>query len=443
MMTHLRDRIKEFARIPVAKLRANPRNWRTHPEAQRKALRGMLNEIGFSSAVIARELPDGSYELIDGHLRLESMGPNDKVPTLILDVDEGEADKLLLTLDPLAAMAGTDKEMLAGLFESTSFDDDALASLIADTTGYEFDIDDDDQDGEDAEPQIDKAEELRAKWGVERGHLWRLGEHLLLCGDSTSADDVEHLMDGHRAGICFTSPPYAQQREYRDAATEKVSDWDALMRGVFGNVPLADDGQLLVNLGLVHRDGEWWPYWDGWIEWMRENGWKRFGWYVWDQGFGLPGDWNGRFGPSHEFVFHFNRSAQRPEKTLAKKPENIKKRSKGASTMRGKDGVCREFTSPEASAQPRKIPDSVIRVNRMHGGHNIAHPAVFPVGLSELVIEAWPGIAYEPFSGSGTTLIACENLGRKCRAIEISPAYVAVAIQRWADHTGGSPELVR
>jgi hypothetical protein len=75
-----------------------------------------------------------------------------------------------------------------------------------------------------------------------------------------------------------------------------------------------DAGQVLVNLGLIHRDGEWLPYWDGWISWMREQGWRRFGWYVWDQGSGIPGDWNGRLAPSFEFVWHFNRESVEPAK---------------------------------------------------------------------------------------------------------------------------------
>jgi len=138
-----------------------------------------------------------------------------------------------------------------------------------------------------------------------------VGGHRLLCGDATIADDVARLMDGEEADICFTSPPYAQQRDYKTGP----QDWDALMQGVFSILPLTHDAQVLVNLGLVHRDGEWLPYWDGWIEWMREVGWRRFGWYVWDQGPGLPGDWNGRLAPSHEFIFHFNRIATRTRKT--------------------------------------------------------------------------------------------------------------------------------
>jgi DNA modification methylase len=125
-------------------------------------------------------------------------------------------------------------------------------------------------------------------------------------------------MDGEKADLCFTSPPYGQQRDY-GVAKELVQDWDGLMRGVFANLPMSDDGQVLVNLGLIHRDGEWLPYWDGWIEWMREQGWRRFGWYVWDQGSGLPGDWSGRFAPSFEFVFHFNLESVKPEQVHQQK----------------------------------------------------------------------------------------------------------------------------
>ena len=88
----------------AADLRPNPRNWRVHPPEQQDALRGVLAEVGYADALLARELPDGSLMLIDGHLRAETT-PDAVVPVLVLDVDEAEADKILLTHDPLAAMA--------------------------------------------------------------------------------------------------------------------------------------------------------------------------------------------------------------------------------------------------------------------------------------------------------------------------------------------------
>ena len=72
----------------------------------------------------------------------------------------------------------------------------------------------------------------------------------------------------------------------------------------------------------------------------------------------------------------------------------------------------------------------------------IPHTSVKPMPVTEDLVKHTAGIVYEPFSGSGTTLIACERLGRKCRAVEISPAYCAVAIQRWVDVTGGEPVLL-
>ncbi len=97
----IRDRIKELRRVKASELFASPRNWRTHPQAQQDALRGVLAEVGYADALLARELPDGGLELIDGHLRAETT-PDQEVPVLVLDVDQDEANKLLTVLDPLA-----------------------------------------------------------------------------------------------------------------------------------------------------------------------------------------------------------------------------------------------------------------------------------------------------------------------------------------------------
>ena len=124
----IRDRIKELRRVPASDLRANPRNWRRHPEVQQRALQGVLAEIGFADAVIARETPDG-LELVDGHLRKDIMG-DQEVPVLIVDVTEAEADKMLVTLDPLAAMAQTDSDALLPLLEHATFEDQAVTDLL-------------------------------------------------------------------------------------------------------------------------------------------------------------------------------------------------------------------------------------------------------------------------------------------------------------------------
>jgi hypothetical protein len=126
---HIRDRIKEFRRVRADLLRPHPNNWRTHPAAQRDALRGVLAEIGYAGALLARELPDGSLELIDGHLRAETT-PDLEVPVLVLDLDDREANKLLALHDPLADMAEADDETLAELLAHVETESDAVRSLL-------------------------------------------------------------------------------------------------------------------------------------------------------------------------------------------------------------------------------------------------------------------------------------------------------------------------
>jgi DNA modification methylase len=172
---------------------------------------------------------------------------------------------------------------------------------------------------------------------------------------------------------------------------------------------------------------------------MREEGWRRFGLYVWDQGPGLPGDWNGRLAPSFELVFHFNKISRRANKTLPKLAKSICLGH--GSKLRDPDGTLKPVVSPEASLQPNKIPDNVIRVVRQKGpiGQGLDHPAVFPVDFAQFVIDAFTAsqeIVYEPFCGSGSTVIAGEKLGRRVFAIEIEPAYVDVAVERWERFTG-------
>ena len=109
-------------------------------------------------------------------------------------------------------------------------------------------------DGQTDPDEIPKAPKPRTKLG----DVWTLGEHRLMCGDSTDAACVHNLMDGAEADLLFTSPPYLNQRAY---TTGGIDDWDALMRGVFSHATMTASGQLLVNLGMIHKDKEWLPYW--------------------------------------------------------------------------------------------------------------------------------------------------------------------------------------
>jgi hypothetical protein len=126
----IRDRIKELRRVPASQLQPNPLNWRTHPRRQQDALRGILAEVGYADALLARETPTGGLMLIDGHLRAETT-PDALVPVLILDVDEAEAAKILATLDPLTAMAQADAGRLDRLLREVDTKNEALQELLA------------------------------------------------------------------------------------------------------------------------------------------------------------------------------------------------------------------------------------------------------------------------------------------------------------------------
>jgi hypothetical protein len=127
----IRDRVRELRRVKAGDLVPNPKNWRTHPAGQADALRGILAEVGYADALLARELEDGRLMLVDGHLRAETT-PDLDVPVLVLDISEAEADKLLLSLDPLAALAETNAVALDSLLREVDTGSEGLQQMYAD-----------------------------------------------------------------------------------------------------------------------------------------------------------------------------------------------------------------------------------------------------------------------------------------------------------------------
>lgn len=422
---------------PLARLKPYARNAKMHDADQVARIAASMAEFGWTVPVLVAT--DG--ELIAGHGRVLAAAQLGlaEVPVIILGhLTEAQRRAYRIADNKLTELGGWDEalllEELRGLL-AEDFDlgligipEDELDSLLHEAGDDRTPIDDD---------AADTIPEPPTESITRPGDIWALGEHRLCCGDATDPAAVARLMQNEAATLMFTSPPYAQQRDY-GAAKEKVGDWDALMQGVFSAAPVSEAAQLLVNLGLVHRDGEWLPYWEGWIAWMRTQGWRRFGWYVWDQGPGLPGDWQGRLAPSHEFIFHFNRAPRKPHKTV---PSKHAGETLGGGGLRGTDGTVHRKTGFGNAIQSHRTPDSVFRIMRHKGGLGAAgsHPAVFPVALVEAVLAAFtdPGdLVYEPFCGSGTQMIAAERAGRRCFAMELDPVYCDVAVRRWEMATG-------
>jgi DNA modification methylase len=443
---------------PVAELRAHPGNARVHSAAQIEQIKASMLAFGFTNPLLA----DEQGVLIAGHGRLEAalaLGIA-RVPVIVLkhlSAAQKEALRLAdnriaenatwdqaLLREALAAVQAAPELDLAALGFSAAELDDILAAAgeaVTDgdapeapsapaiqegsdgATGTKEAAEEDDP--ADAEPEAPRQSVTRP------GDLWLLGEHRLLCGDSTDAASVARVIADDRAALLFTSPPYGSQREY---TTGGVSDWDALMQGAFVHLDLAmrPDAQVLVNLGLIHRDGEWVPYWRGWLDWMRAQGWRRFALYAWDQGPGLPGDWNGRLAPAFELVFHFNRTARQANKIVPCKWAGTPNKGSG---LRDADGTVKPYTHAGLPVQDMRIPDGVLRITRHKArGIETEHPAVFPVALPEFLMRTYTDegdVVFEPFAGSGTAILAGQRTGRRVRAIELAPQYVDLAIARW------------
>ena len=428
--------------IALSKLKPWERNPKRISKAHAARLLDLWKRLGqFQTIAIG---PGG--EVYDGHQRLSVLkaahGGKYEVQALQSSRALSEKEREELTV---AAHVGTvgqfDWDALsgwdAGDLQQWGFDTETLTNWQTDIGALRTMLDAEAAPvGDDPGAQVDKAAELREKWGVNTGDLWALGEHRLVCGDCTDAVVVGRVMGGERARLVFTSPPYADQREY----TIGQFDWLALANGMFDALPLGDPCDVVVNLGLSYKDGKVNQYWQPWLEHCETNGMPLYGWYVWDKLNGFPGEWNGRLAPAHEWLFHFSIGRKTANKWI--ETAGYEKPSGG---FRQADGTLNKPTSPTKYGQARKIPDSVVRCLRQVGAVVGDHPAVFPVELPEFAAQTWSdagAIVYDPFLGSGTTLIACERLGRRCRACEIEPGYVAVALERWATMTNQTPTLL-
>ncbi len=442
---------------PVDELRAHAGNARVHSAEQIEQIKASMLAFGFTNPLLV----DEDSVLIAGHGRLDAaqaLGVA-KVPVIVLKhLSPAQKEALRLADNRIAENATWDQallcEALAGLQQAgevdllaIGFSQDEIGAILAAADEAVTDGDARDEledadatahgepaapaDEDEADDPADAAPEPPRAAVTRPGDLWLLGGHRLLCGDSTDGAAVAHVMGGERAVLLFTSPPYGSQRNY---TTGGIADWDALMRGVFQHAgdALAHDGQILVNLGLTHHDNEWHPYWQSWVEWMRTTGWRRFGWYVWDQGPGLPGDWNGRLAPSFEFLFHFNRQARQANKIIPCKWAGDPLLMSG---LRRADGTMSGNSHEGRPIQDFRIPDNVVRITRhKERGIETEHPAVFPIRLPEFVIRSYsePGqTTLDMFSGSGTTILAGQRTGRRVCAIELAPTYVDLAIARW------------
>lgn len=128
-MGDIKNRVKAFKQVKASDLVDNPRNWRTHPAAQRAALEGIMEEIGFAGAVLTREMKNGKLEIIDGHLR-KDVAEAEEIPVLITDLTRQEADLLLAVYDPITGLAEADEEIFSELLNSVESKNGSIQELL-------------------------------------------------------------------------------------------------------------------------------------------------------------------------------------------------------------------------------------------------------------------------------------------------------------------------
>ncbi len=265
---------------------------------------------------------------------------------------------------------------------------------------------------------------------TKTGDLYILGEHRLLCGDSTKAEDVERLMNGERAELLFTSPPYSDMREYNGGKDLSI---DNLINFIPTFCNYAN--YQVINLGIQRKDNEIIEYWGDYISKAKETGYKLLSWNVWDRsGSGHSiGNQTAMFPIWHEWIFVFGTERGDLNKTKINKSAGSK-----AGSNRQKNGTSKKGKGITASFG--KI-GTVIKTGTSTGK---LHPAMFPVELPEEYIKSMTNesdMISEPFLGSGTTLIAAEKTNRKCYGMELDPKYCDVIVKRWEDFTGKKAEL--
>lgn len=383
----IKDRIKELRRVSAADLIPNPKNWRKHPKAQQDAMRGLLAQVGYADAVLARETDDGLM-LIDGHLRAETT-PDAKVPVLILDVTEAEADLILATHDPVAAMAETDDELLNELMSGIKLESEAVQAMMDEVADIVDEPTEGLTDPDDVPDEVDPI--------CKTGDLWSLGEHRLLCGDSTKREDVERLMDGEKADMVFTDPPYGMNlnTEYDNLGCEKKRNMDGKRyKPVIGDDSYYNPSHIFDIFGYCSEIFLWGADYYCWD--ILKDG----SWIVWDKRNDNTGGMIG-----NEFELCWSKS-------------------------RHKKLVFRKYWAGLAAREMDEVR---------------THPTQKPIALAEWFFEKWgdgKSLIVDLFLGSGSTIIACEKTNRKCYGMELDPHYCDVIIKRWEDFTGRKAEKI-
>jgi DNA modification methylase len=418
--TPWRSRITGSGTLKVAEAKPHALNFRLHPTGQSQALAASLDSVGWVQQVVVNTT---TGNLLDGHLRVELARERGEaeLPCLYVELSADEERLVLASLDPIAAMAGADREKLQELLSSIQSKDEQVRGLLEQIARQE-------RVELPAMPGLvdpDEVPEVPAEPVSRLGDLWLLGPHKLLCGDSTEPASVERLMAGGRALAMITDPPYLVDYdggnhpqtwgEHGTTAEQKTKHWDAY----------TDHEQAVgfyrdfIAVALAEALGER-PAIYQWFGMMRMDV--------------VTEAWTANRVKLHQvLIWHKSRPVL------------------GRCWFMWDYEPCAvgwlEGRQPQPERRPPANTRAVWDVDQKEGieeGLGSVHPTIKAVELIRRPIR-WhtrPGeLIYEPFSGSGTAIIAAEMTGRRCYALELAPAFVDVALLRWQRYSGKEATL--
>lgn len=417
--------------IKVSEIAPYKRNAKLHPAEQIEQIIRSISEFGFNDPIAI----DEHNVIIEGHGRLLAIKEmqkrgifGDEVPVIYLrGLSEEQKKAYILAHNKLTMNTDFDLEMLQAELDDITMFDMSDFGFGEDNTGVE-------ELGKVREDNYDEPLPVVPK--SKLGEIYRLGDHILMCGDSTNVNDVLKLMDGEKASLCVTDPPYnvavtnskgmtiknddMNESKFVDFLTSAFKNMkDNLNPGGAFYVWLEDTHrrsfeQTLVNVGLQIRSV---------IVWVKNA--ASFGRsdYHWMHESCLYG-WND--GAAHYFVEDFTQT------TVIEDKPDISKMSK--------DEMRKELEFFYSEDYPKTV------IHEKKPTVNDLHPTMKPLKLLERLIRnssSVGDIVLDLFGGSGSTLMVCEQMGRKCRMMEYDPIYVDVIIDRWESYTGSKAELIK
>jgi DNA modification methylase len=364
------------------------RNSRTHSDEQIAQIAASIKEFGWTNPILI----DGDNGIIAGHGRLSAARKlgHEEVPVIELkDLTETQRKAYIIADNRLALNAGWDNEMLTIELNDLMADGFALDILGFDPKELAALLEPEVVEGltdEDAVPDI--PDEPKTKLG----DIYQLGNHRLICGDSSSQNDVDKVLDGDRPDMIFTDPPYNIDYQGVSDKRDKIKN-DKMEDSAFVDFL----NQTLYGCETMYVCCSW-HYAHLFREAMEKIGRKPKAMIVWNKV--NPAQHLDKYFKQHEIIFYYGDYG-------------------GHKTLRG----------------------DIWTIKRQR---NTVHPTMKPVELIEMALEDNKDkkIVFDMFGGSGSTLIACEKQNRKARLIELEPKYCDVIVKRWEDFTGKKAMLV-